>query len=445
MSDMAIEELAAKQGQEALKGKIDAALSKYERTVQDEIEARAYRVAAFPAFKHLLVAGNVLLFLKPEGGMRMFALTTYVCKRDPDGNLTEIVVKETVAPSTLPKAIRDLIPERDPSGVQQDVEMYTWIRRTDSNWVSHQEINERTIESTQGTYPLDKSPYMALRWAVIDGEDYGRGYVEEYIGDLYSLEGLSQAIVEGSAAAAKIIVMVKPGAATTQRAVAKAASGEVMTGNIDDVGILQLEKYADFRVAKDTITSLEQRLAFAFLLNTAIQRQGERVTAEEIRYMARELEDALGGVYSVLSQEFQMPLVTRIVYTMERAKKLPKLPQGFVKPVIVTGIEALGRGHDLQKLQTFFQALATVIGPENVAKYVNVTEAINRVGAATSVNTDGLVKTEDQLKQEQAEAQQAATNQAAVGPGIQAMGHVIKQGIANQQKGAAPQTDVPPQ
>ena len=51
-------------------------------------------------------------------------------------------------------------------------------------------------------------------------------------------------------------------------------------------------------------------MSYAFLLNTAIQRDAERVTAQEIRYMAQQLETAMGGIYSLLSQEFQLPLVT---------------------------------------------------------------------------------------------------------------------------------------
>lgn len=48
------------------------------------------------------------------------------------------------------------------------------------------------------------------------------------------------------------------------------------------------------------------------LLNSAVQRNGERVTAEEIRYVAGELEDTLGGVYSLLSQELQLSLIRRV-------------------------------------------------------------------------------------------------------------------------------------
>ena len=66
--------------------------------------------------------------------------------------------------------------------------------------------------------------------------------------------------------------------------------------------MLQTDKQYDLRVVVDAIQRFEERMSFAFLLNAAVQRDAERVTAQEIRYMANELETALGGVYSLLSQ-----------------------------------------------------------------------------------------------------------------------------------------------
>ena len=43
---------------------------------------------------------------------------------------------------------------------------------------------------------------------------------------------------------------------------------------------------------------------------------------------------------------------------MEKSKKLPKLPKSGVRPSIVTGLEALGRGNDKNKLINFLQTLA---------------------------------------------------------------------------------------
>ena len=148
------------------------------------------------------------------------------------------------------------------------------------------------------------------------------------------------------------------------------------------------------------------------------------MTAEEIRYMAKELEDALGGVYTVQSKEFQLPLIQIIKLQMEKKKALPVLPEGKVKLVITTGLEALGRSHDLVKLNTFMQELQT-LGPETVAPYLNVSDYITRVANATGVDSKGLIKDEATVKAEQAAAAQTA-NQATMNESM------IKSGAAAQ-------------
>ena len=140
------------------------------------------------------------------------------------------------------------------------------------------------------------------------------------------------------------------------------------------------------------IDRIEGRLQFAFLLNTAIQRPGERVTAEEIRYMSQELEAGIGGLYSILTQELQLPLVRRLMHVLHRQKKLPAMPKGngggeLVHPRPVTGLEAIGRGDDRNKLVEFITTAQQVLGPEIMAKYVNVDEALRRLAASNSIDT----------------------------------------------------------
>ena len=62
-------------------------------------------------------------------------------------------------------------------------------------------------------------------------------------------------------------------------------------------------KLGDFRIAYDTMQRIETRLEHAFLLNASVQRQAERVTAEEIRFMAEALEQSLGGIYDELKDK----------------------------------------------------------------------------------------------------------------------------------------------
>jgi len=276
----------------------------------------------------------------------------------------------------------------------------------------YQEVKGIELPKSRGTFPLDATPYIPLRWNRVDGEDYGRGFVEEYYGDLKSLEGLTKAIVEGSAAASKVLFMVSPNGTTRARKLAESPNGAIIEGQASDVSVLQLNKFADFRIAYDAMRGIEQRLQLSFLLNASVQRDAERVTAEEIRYMAQELEDTLGGVYSILSQEFQLPYVMRKMRVMEKGNKLPQLPKNTVRPSIITGLEALGRGNDKNKLISFLSTLAQTLGADVIQQFVNIPDAIKRLATSEGIDPEGLIKSQEQIQQEMQQQQllQAAQN-----------------------------------
>jgi hypothetical protein len=314
-------------------------------------------------------------------------------------------------------------------------------------WDVWQEVEGIDIPGSHGTYPKEKSPWLALRFISISGEDYGRGYVEEYLGDHKSLEGLTRSIVQGSAASAKVVFLLKPAAATKASAIARADSGDIITGNPDDVSTLQVQKHADFTVAANTIRSLTDSLSYAYLLNSSIQRNGERVTAEEIRYMANELETALGGIYSALSQEFQLPLVRVLMARMEVQGKLPVLPAGTVKPMITTGIEAIGRGQDLSNLSALLQSIS-VLGPQVISQYLNIGDYIKRSGTGLGIDMHGLVKTDEVVaavvQQQQAQQQQQQMMQNLGPNAVTQLGQLAKHGMAAQAQ-QQQQEEPPPQ
>ena len=312
------------EGGEQLRTDLEKALAEVERSVMQEVEVEAFRVGVFEALKNLLITGNTLLYLPDEGGMRVFRPDRFVVKRDPMGNVTHIATKETIAPMMLPDSVRDEV-YRD-SGKENTCDLFTAICRRDNKYVVYQDVKGITIEESYGEYPLDKVPWLPLRYTRIDGEDYGRGFVEEYMGDLKSLESLTRAIVEGSAAAAKVLFMVNPNGTTRAKTLAEAANGAIVQGSDADVSVLQLQKFNDFRVAQTTMAVIQERLSHAFLLNSNVVRDAERVTAEEIRMLSQELEAALGGLYSILSQEFQLPLVTSLMARMNKEGRLPILP-----------------------------------------------------------------------------------------------------------------------
>jgi hypothetical protein len=330
--------------------------------------------------------------------MRVFHLDSYTVKRDVQGNIIKIIVKETLSAKTLPVDLQKYV-DITAEDSFKTYDLFTCIKREAKRYEIFQEIQGNPIEESFGQYPLDQLPWIPLRFNRIDNEDYGRGFVEEYIGDLKSVEGLSQAIVEGSAAAAKVLFLVKPNGTTKLRTLAESPNGAIVAGDANDVSTLQLNKSTDFRVANEMLQYLTNRLQFAFLMNSSVERQAERVTAEEIRYKAQELEMALGGVYSVLSQELQVPLVKLLLARLTKQGKMPKFPKNTVKPEIVTGVEALGRGQDLNKLATFLQYLQP-LGQQIIAQEMNIGDYIDRLGASLGIDTSGLIKTSEEKQME---------------------------------------------
>lgn len=408
IDDQALQDLTRS---DEMRGTVEQALAAREKAVLSEMEGALFRPAAFVALQHLLVAGNVLLHVPPRGRVRAFRLDQYVVKRDASGSLLEVVIKEAVARSALPAPARAaLLGGQDaasaPREEDKDLDLYTHIRRTrEERWEVYQEAEGVTLPDSRGLYPADALPFLPLRLSVQPGEDYGRSYVEEYLGDLDSLEGLMEAIVEGSAAAARVVFVVSPNGTLQLRQFAKARTGDVLAGAADDVGVVQTNRHVDLTVARQQAQDIAQSLAYAFMLNAAVQRSGERVTAEEIRYMAAELDNALGGVYTLLGAEFQLPVVRLFSRRMEVNRKVPPLPDDLIQPQVVTGFQAIGRGYDQQNLKLFVADILQVLGPEMAMRYLKPGEFLKRSAASYGIDPGGLLASDDELAQEQQQTQ----------------------------------------
>lgn len=408
----------AEQGPE-VKSELDAALVKVEHAVMSVFETANGRASMHEAFKHLLVGGNVLLYVDADG-VKVIHFNRFCLVRDPMGNVVQILVEEEVYPEALPDGFLDQVwvengqeHEADPG--KKSIKLYTCVEFEHGKCHWYQEAMGKEIPGTHGQCDADVSPWIPLRFNRVDGEEYGRGYVEEYYGDLIALEGLYRAMLEGSAAAAKILFLVNPNGTTRPRTLQNAPNGAIVQGNANDVTVIQSQKGQDFNIVMQMIQRIEERLQFAFLLNTAIQRPGERVTAEEIRYMSQELEAGVGGLYSILTQELQLPLVRRLMHLMRKQRKLAPFPKvdgkSVVSPKPVTGLEAIGRGDDRNKLVDFLTVVQQALGAEAMAKYINVSEALMRLAASESIDTTNLVKSTEELQAEEEAAQQMMQQQ----------------------------------
>ena len=175
---------------------------------------------------------------------------------------------------------------------------------------------------------------------------------------------------------------------------------------------MQVGKTADFRTAFEITNVLEKRLSEAFLILNV--RQSERTTAEEVRMTQMELEQQLGGLFSLLTAEFLIPYLNRKMHTLQQSKQIPTVPKNLVKPTIVAGINALGRGQDRDALVQFITTIAQTMGPEALGSLLNPDEAVKRLAAAQGIDILNLVKSVDERAQEEEAAQAAQQQQSLI-------------------------------
>lgn len=436
-------------GDPTIRSQVDMALSKMEKLVMQQLAETNDRVHLTGAMKHLIVTGNSLVFCGKKS-LKVFPLDRYVIARDGNDNVQEIVTKEIVDRDLLPKEFQPQNAENDVNspgedgpksgvatttgkGQTNDAVVYTHVKYEDGQHKWYQECDSKIIPGSRSSSPVKTTPWLPLTFNHIDGESYGRGRIEEFLGDLNSLERLMQALVEGSAAAAKVVFLVSPSATTKPQSLARASNGAIIQGRPEDVGVVQVGKTADFGTVQQMIQNLTQRLSEAFLILTSSIRDSERTTASEVSATAQELNEQLGGIYSGLTASLLQPYLNRKLQVLQRMEGVPKLPKGLVIPTVVAGLNGIGRGQDKAALMDFVTTVAQGMGPEVMLKYIDPSEFLRRLAAASGIESLGLVKSEEELSQEIQQAQQQAQQQTLLEQTGQLANSKMAEQMMNQQ------------
>lgn len=402
-----------------------------ERKARNYQEKIASRVALVEVMKHLLISGNVLLHITPNGKpLRAIPLDRYVVSRTMDGDLLELITEQEKEFYALPPSVQETVKSmnKQPSKPNEKVKLYTYTYKS-----SDAEETYEVIQVVCGTLLRDKQiikqddlPWIPLRWNSAYGEDYGRGLCEDHAGDLYVIELLSEAIAKGMILMADVKYLVRPGSVTDIDELVSSPTGEFIFGNVDDIGVLQLERYADFTPISNVLEEYKRRIGQAFMLNSAVRRDAERVTTYELRLDAQELETSLGGAYSLLAQTLQRPFA----WLLLRRVGFP-VPEEMVSPSILTGLEALGRSGDLDKIAQFTELMQQPnTWPESVQRRTKFDIYAREVAASLSMQTPWLMTDEEYAALQQQE-QQAAQQQMLMQEASKAAPNVIE----DQMKG----------
>jgi len=166
---------AVSQGDENARFEIEKILSIKEASILRYINKSKFRVSLYPALRISMVTGDSLIEKVDKTSFRVLTMKNYVIKRDAAGKILEIIIKEKLPFESVPEEIRSKI---KPEEQDEMIEIYTHVYLKDGKYNRHQEINETMAAGSETVLKKLSKNYISLRWNEVDGEDYGRSFVE---------------------------------------------------------------------------------------------------------------------------------------------------------------------------------------------------------------------------------------------------------------------------
>ena len=266
-------------------------------------------------------------------------------------------------------------------------------------------------------------PFAVLRWLSVPGENYGRSHCEDILGDLTSLESYTQAQIEGLAGASTFWVAIDPSGITEIDDVATKPNGSFIAARQSDVFTLSpaATMNPQIQAASAAVENMRREIGQAFLMTGQAIPSGDRVTATAVRMIGSELETVLGGAFSSIARTLMEPIVKRFIVQMLADELLdPALEEQFfakdgtIELQIVTGLQALSRDSDLQKLMQMGEMVRNL--PPQAQQTFKWDAYASQLVTALGFDSRQWVKTAEELKKEQNEmAQQQAQMQTQQG------------------------------
>ena len=412
---------------------LDSVLAEAEQEAMMKLDYNHYRTEATTACKQLIITGNALLY-HPDNDktkVHVYSMRDYCVIRDLSGEPIEIITRDNKAFSTFSDDVQNALKAHDNKNVKYsddtDVTIYTRVRlHDDGKWHLQQDADDVTLDS-EGTWTCEECPWIVLTWNLMRGENYGRGLVEDYAAVFHALAVCTDALVKQVALCSDIKFGVDPASVVNVDDLNKGQPGSYHMMKKEDVFPLSFINQMDIGAVTSFIDKLEKQISTAFLLNSAVQRDAERVTAEEIKYVAQELETAFGGIYSRFAEEWQLREATLLL------KKVHIKLGKDVYPQIITGLDSLSNAgemnnmelwlHDLSELSAVPPQLLQAIDPMQYAIFC----AIRR-----GVEYKKILKSPQQMQQEQAQMQQQQAQQQQQEAAQQTAQEAGKQAVQGQ-------------
>lgn len=341
-----------------------------EQEAMRTMDLTAYRPQAVEAVRHKIITGNVCIRRAPSGKRVIYGVKDFCVRRNIEGEAIEVLLRDAKALASLDTDIRQLYKNANPGAKDTDIlSLYTHFVLIEGRWTMLQGVNGLMIDRGIKYLPKDL-PVLVLAWSLARGENYGRGLVEEHITVFHNIDVSSCALLEMIGILTDIKFLVDPASVLDVQELNASPRGSYHQGREGDITTPAGLKNLSIGELRDVISTWETEAAMAFLMNSSGIRDAERVTAEEIRFIARELNTAFGGLYSRLAIAWQKHEAVYAVSQIDFSTVQGNLE--LFEVLVTTGLESLSREGQLQNMREAISDLQMLDAvPEDVRAVIN--------------------------------------------------------------------------
>jgi len=417
--------------------------------VYNKIKSKNLREVVFLALQHLVIVGDVLFIIEDDMSCRLIRLDNYVVRRDVIGNVKEIIFVEHELKEEDDKNL-DMYSTYKAGSYAENKDGYEAIYvqclfdDESGVWNVKKEKDEEIFE--EGEFNI--LPYIPLRWGYAAGDNYGRSHCEDILGDITALEAYSEALIESMAAGSAFWIAVDPAGITDIDDIAAAPNGTYVAARQQDVFTLTPSgtMNAQIQSTNQAVEIMRREIGRSFLLESASIPTGDRVTATAVRMVGTELETVLGGAFGSISRDLFVPLVNRAVFVMISDNVIDErlyeefLEDGILSVDIVTGLQALSRDTDLNKLMQLGEMVRNL--PEQIAMMFKWDEYGKALVTALGFDANNWVKDEAEVQEQMLKQQQAMAAQQMQQQAVGTAGQQVAGALGQQAAGALQGQDI---
>jgi hypothetical protein len=400
----------AQQQAKAAMAKLRTKFVTVEKDSVHYLERIGYRTSATNAAKLLIITGDVVIRSFQNEKAVAYTMRDYVCVKDLAGTDIVLIVRDGLVFGALNAEQKALVVQADTKSTMYvastPITIYTRLElQTDKRYKITKAIDGADLPDENVLVTQKKSEFTHLSWNLTKGQNYGRGLVEDFSGSFHMIDELTNHQARIAAKMADLKIFVDPQSGVDVEHLNASASGTYVAGKPGDVQVMASGLDAGMQYLESILATHKRQISAAFLYQSGQTRDAERVTAEEIRESAAELEIAHGGVYSRFASDWQ----GKVAY--EAVAGTGEDMGDTIEPQIMTGMDSLSRTGEMQSVRVWMNDLGLLNNvPEDVRGWIKPGEFASYAARQRGVDHDIFVKSATDMKAEQdaaAEAEQA--------------------------------------